>query len=274
MTKTIEAKAYVVVATPSLDHRVTVDFLRSALFTQSKCQLAGFVVGWAQICGDPFIAKARSKLVHDFLALPGATDLFFLDDDLEWPADKVVEFVNAPADIGVLCGIYPKKQTKRDWPVTLAACEETSELLGTPVDNQVYYRAQHVPTGFMRIKRWVLEQLYPLAPVFVETDAEGGKTEYRAIFNSGPGADGLWWGEDYAFSNACSAHGIDLWVDPDIDFKHRGGHTFTGRLADDLETFRRRAKESGNVGTPGIPQNDDAPERGARDDYKAQSGAA
>jgi len=232
----ISTVTYVIFATPSLDHKVTVDFLRSALATDAACEKAGFTRGWAQRCGDPFIAKARSKMVAEFLDTPEATDLFFLDDDLGWPAHKVIEFLNRPED--VICGVYPKKQDKPDWPVSLAAHADTRKL----VERDGLIMATHVPTGFLRIKRHVLEDLYYKAPVFRDVEINGDRVKYHAVFNSGPGADEWWWGEDYAFSNALTAAGYEMWVDPDIAFKHRGSKTWTGTLIDGVSTFRDRAR--------------------------------
>ena len=81
-------------ATPSLDHRVTLDYLRSWTETIWLMSSKGIAAGRVDRGGDCFVAKARSKLVTDFLnQYPMATDLFFLDDDIGWPAEKVIEFV-------------------------------------------------------------------------------------------------------------------------------------------------------------------------------------
>lgn len=229
--------AYVVFATPSLSHQVSVEYLRSALETNALLSEHGHTQAWTQLAGDCFVAKARSKMVKEFLDGEG-TDLFFLDDDLGWPADKALEFVES--EVPVLAGVYPKKQDAADWPVSLQASEETGLLK----EENGLYKSMLAPTGFLRIKRHILERLYPQCPTFRDILPDGTKIKVNAIFNSGPGADGNWWGEDFAFCNLCLANEIDIWIDPDILFYHRGTKLYSATMKDAIPTFRRRAREA------------------------------
>lgn len=228
---------YCFFATPSLEHTVTLEFLRSALKTHDLLQANGIRPGWSQRAGDCFIAKARSKMVAEFLA-SDATDLFFLDDDIGWPAEKVLEFIQRP-DL-IVAGVYPKKQDDIDWPCSIAADAETGDL----IEQDGLIRSEFVPAGFLRIKREVLEHLYPLAPLFRDTELDGTIRVYHAIFNSGPAEDGRWWGEDYAFCNLLNSHGYEIWIDPWIKFSHRGRKRWDGVLGNHLDTFRAKARKA------------------------------
>ena len=42
------------------------------------------------------------------------------------------------------------------------------------------------------------------------------------MFNHGA-MDGVWWGEDYAFSNRWRKAGGKIWVIPDMNIDHHGG---------------------------------------------------
>lgn len=222
--------------TPSLDHRVTLDYLRSWTQSLSLLHARGISSGCINIGGDCFVAKVRNKIVGAFLETDG-TDLFFLDDDLGWPAHKVIEFLDRPEPI--IAGVYPKKTDGVDWPVALDADATTGQL----IENNGLYRANGiVGTGFMRIKRVVLETLWEKAAPFRDVNI-GGTGEYRAVFQSGVDADGWWCGEDVNFCREAAAAGFDIWVDPDIEFQHRGGKTWKGTLADHLDTFRLKAAQ-------------------------------
>jgi len=236
-------KQCVILATPCLNHAVALEFLRSAVATThllSNRFLADgdFGFSWQQRAGDCFVAKVRSKLVGEFLDNPHATDLFFIDDDLGWPPEKVLEFLDRPEPI--LAGAYPKRSDTLDWPVSLLSDAATGEL----IEDQGLIAADLAATGFMRIKRAVLEALYPLGPVFREREADGVERQWRAVFNSGPADDGQWWGEDYHFCNLARANGFDIWVDPSIEFHHRGQKRYTGTLAQSLDQFRARARQA------------------------------
>lgn len=227
----------IVFATPSLSHTVTLDYLRSWTNTVWALMKAGVTHGRVDRGGDCFVAKVRNKLVQQFLDGPG-TDLFFLDDDLGWPAEKVMEFIDRPEPI--LAGVYPKKSDDTDWPAALDANACTGEL----ITDQGLYLANFAPTGFMRIKREVLEAMVRGAPRFKDVELGGAVADYPLLFDTGLDGDGWWCGEDVAFCRLAKAHGFDVWVDPNIDFIHRGGKSWKGNLADHLPQFRARALEA------------------------------
>lgn len=225
----------VIFATPSLSHTVTLDFLRSWTNTVWALKDAGIAHGRIDRGGDCFIDKVRNKLVQEFLDGPG-TDLFFLDDDLGWPAEAVMRFIARPEPI--LAGVYPKKADDPDWPVALDADAATGEL----ITDQGLYLASFAGCGFLRIKREVLETLVKLVPPFKDPELNGKTGTYPMLFETGIDDRGWYQGEDVSFFRLARAHGFPLWVDPDIAFRHRGGKTWSGTLIDHLETFRAKAK--------------------------------
>lgn len=230
----------VLFATPSLGHHVSLEYLKSHTETIAACLQAGVAMNWITRGGDQFIAKVRSKLVEEFLATD-AENLFFLDDDIGWPADKVVEFLHRPEP--VIAGIYPKKQDQPDWPVALAAEG------GALQERDGLVRATMIPMGFTKIHRSVLEALGAQidtmpegAPVrFRDTESDGVERSYRGFFNSGIGPDGLWWGEDHAFCQNVMGLGCEIWADVDIEFSHRGQKLWKGNLQTSIDAFRDRA---------------------------------
>lgn len=232
-----EPRIVVLFATPSLDHRVTLEYLRSWTETVWALTAKGIGMGRIDRGGDQFIAKARSKLATEFLLnYPMATDLFFLDDDISWPPAKIIEFLERPEDI--VAGIYPKKQDKTDFPVELQA----NLTDGSLIENDGLLKAHGVPTGFLRIKRRVLEKLAESAPRFKEEEADGQIREFIGFFQSGIGPDGFWWGEDYTFCRNVTDSGFDIWVDPNILFWHRGNKAWSATLVDYLDKFREKGK--------------------------------
>lgn len=228
---------------PTLSHSVSTGFLRSWTSTIGLLKDQGIESTTLMLGGDPFIAKARNRIVTDFLReCPGVESLFFLDDDVDWPAEKVIEFLNRPEP--VVAGIYPQKRTPVDFPVQLACYADTGEL----IEQDGLIKAMLVPTGFLRIKRWVLEKLAePPTRVFLDTMIDGTPKEFLGIFESGIGpqesdAPPFWWGEDYIFSRKCQALGIDLWVDPNVPMGHVGRNRWEDNMANHMTRFRQRAK--------------------------------
>lgn len=223
-------------ATPSLNHSVAMEFLSSTLQSDWLLATNNYNRIYLNHCGDQFIAKARNKLVNDFLVNhPTVDNLFFIDDDLGWPAEKVLEFCERDEDI--LCGVYPKKSEEPDWPVVI--CGDDGEL----VEKDGLIKCVRGPTGFMRIKRRVLEAMLPHAPMFLDMNIKGEPEQTPGFFASGVAPDGWFWTEDYIFCQNAAAAGFEIWCDPDIEFKHRGNRAWTGRIKDDLPTFRARARD-------------------------------
>lgn len=226
---------HVVFATPCYSHYTALEYTMSVALTTKIMAEKGISHEWRYRPGDQFIAKCRSALVDDFLKGEG-TDLFFIDDDLGWDAEKVLPFLNHPAPI--LAGVYPQRMDELNWPCALEASDS-----GGLIERGGYVKAVGAPTGFMRIKRWVLEKLWPLGTPYNERDADGAMYARRAIFNCGPGTDQQWWGEDMEFCNVCGQQGIEIWIDPDVNFVHRGGKRWGGNMLSSMERFRERAAE-------------------------------
>lgn len=227
-------KQCVVFATPTLAHQVSVDFLNAMLDVRLLLAQRGIPHAFRQVGGDCFVAKARNKLATQFVQEhPQATDLFFVDDDVGFPAEKVIEFLGRPED--VVAGVYPKKSDATDFPVTLLGSADGL------IEHNGLIQAHAVPTGFLRIKRRVVEQLAGRSTKFKDRGANGEIEEFYNIFEAGRGPDGFWWGEDYTFCRKWSDLGGEIWVDPSIPFKHRGSKTWKAALSDHMDTFRANA---------------------------------
>jgi|SRR5579863_699861 len=229
----------VLFATPALHHSVCLEYLDSWTRTLVKLVEAGIPFGSLYRGGDPYLSKVRSKLATDFLRkFPQASDFFFIDDDVGWPAEKVIEFIRRPE--GVLAGIYPKKSDELDFPVHLIADTATGKLIER---EDGLLRAFKVPTGFLRIKRWVLEEMTKISGIFYDTEHDHSVGEYSNIFEMGVAPDRWWTGEDYAFAQKWVDMGGEVWIDPDIQFTHRGQKVWRSTLGPNLDGFRQKAKE-------------------------------
>jgi len=227
----------VIFATPSFAFKLEPIYKRSIVQTEWLCNRHGISTGHMERNGDCFVAKARSKLVTDFLQQFKETQhFFFLDDDIGWPAAKVVEFLMRPESI--LCGAYPKKSKEVDFPVTLAAQD------GKLVRNENgAYLCTLAPSGFMRIHRHVLEHLAQACDTFTDLEPDGKIHAFHNIFEAGRSDDGRFWGEDYTFCKKAQKLGYDIWCDANIDFQHSGHYTWENNLMDHVGKFENVARD-------------------------------
>lgn len=224
----------VIFATPSYTHQVSLEYFRMTLEMFPLLSRANIGSGFSVVGGDQFIAKARNLLVAGFLAKEDATDLFFLDDDVGASAEAVIKFLNRPED--VILGAYPKKQKERDFPVELAADMATGAL----IERDGLVKVLGGPTGFMRIRRHVIERLVRDCGTFVDNDSEGIERVSPNLFRTGVGTDRRFYGEDWQFCQDVQAAGFEVWCDPDIEFTHRGNNVWKDRLSLHLDTYREK----------------------------------
>jgi hypothetical protein len=228
----------VMFATPSLNHQVSLEYLRSTVETVGLLLACGVRFAFKQVGGDPFIDKARNGLVTEFLTdHPDYSDFFFLDDDIGWPAGKVLEFLWREEDI--VAGVYPQKSEKTSYPADLKLED------GCIVERNGLVKAAMAPTGFMRIKRHVLEKMAATCEQYWEPvlNVPEGRTRYamfRAGFREGVG----WQGEDYAFCRDWIDLGGEIWVDPTIPFTHRGHRLWRGIFLDEIKAVIQRFAEA------------------------------
>ena len=172
------------------------------------------------------------------------TDLFYIDDDMEFPEDAVLRLLNHP--VKVVGGAYPIKN-EDEWHY--ASIPKMIE--GTPIGTEdgTLLRAESVAGGFIRIKRIVIEEMIKAYPEtrYVEYDRESYNLFGTYIEN------GYLWGDDYSFCNRWKKIGGELWIDPNIDFGHIGFKTYAGNYWKYLEKLALHQKENENDKSIPIP---------------------
>lgn len=179
--------------------------------------------------GVCYICQARNILVKSFME-SDCTDFVFIDDDVSFAPDALLKLLAQPHPL--VAGIYRKKQDPVAWPVNLVGpmvFDESGECA----------EAHMLPTGFMRVKREVFETLRTKVPHY-RTDQYGDLVAY---FMTGI-RDGLFWGEDVAFTSAWRQCGGKLWALLDVTLGHtaaKDGRTYRGNLAQYIAQHAQRA---------------------------------
>ena len=199
---------HVYIATPAYDGKVQVDFAMSIAET---CQLATVMGIRVTVCimrNNIFIDHARNHFARLFLETD-CTHLFFIDSDLRFEPRAVVSLVNS--DFDICAGAYPKRQDPEEYPVKFANKDD-----GIWVENG-WVLCTHVPTGFLCIKRKVVEEMWEAAEEYRCAHEEPVRRMFYTFINEEKSLVG----EDFAF---CLDYGnrykkaIPVW--PDFDFTH------------------------------------------------------
>lgn len=174
--------------------------------------------------GDGLVARCRNMLISEFLSTD-CTDIFWLDDDVQFSPQDWIKIVDGREPF--LAGVYRVKNAQVRFPANWA---------GEPrVQENGYVEAEHVPFGFVRLTRAVLDRM--IAGLKPPTWQEGAKRHYE-LFGHEISHD-LYWGEDYTFCNRWRSLGGKVWVDPTCELTHHGITGFTGKVGDHVEAEQK-----------------------------------
>lgn len=121
--------------------------------TREALHKAGFLTAYYLLSGNCHVDDARNSIVHEFL-LSDCTDLVFLDADIVWEPKELIKLCKH--DVDLVGGVYPfrrdDEKSKENMPVIMYPGQ-------VEPDERGLIEVAGLPTGFMRIKRHVLETL-------------------------------------------------------------------------------------------------------------------
>lgn len=179
---------------------------------------------------DSCITRARNLLVHKFLHETSASHFMFIDGDLEWEPQAIERLLASNFD--VCCGAYPFKRFPPEF-VFHQLPDEHGHVMTDPRTG--YWKIANAATGFLMIKRGVLERMiaaYPETRVRMFDGAEKIDDCHFLFDNSIE--EGQYWTEDYTFTRRWRAIGGEVWLDPHIHLKHWGMHGFDAGVPADM----------------------------------------
>lgn len=212
-----QKRIHAYVATPAYDGRVMTDYALSMTEAAGAAALMGIQVTAAVMGNGAFIEIARCNFVRMFLETE-CTHLFFIDSDLKFEARGFVGLLMANKPVSA--GMYRRRQEPEDYPVKLTPWHDGGGLW---VDDDGWVMCDRVPTGFLCIRRDVIEAMAAEAPIL----AIEKQPEAPLLFDTQripiEGRKVTFLGEDFSFcDNYVKQFGEPIHVWPDIDFVHGG----------------------------------------------------
>lgn len=163
------------------------------------------------------VDDGRNRLVRDFLD-SDCDQLVFLDSDLRWEPEDLKKLILHQKD--VVAGIYPLKQETEGYPVR--------HLPGDVyADEDGLVEVEGVPTGFLKIRRNVLEELDKGSEHFPSKDDVEGRRMIPIIFER-THSNNTRWGGDYTFCLKWRETGGKIYIDPNFRLEHYGSKCFSG----------------------------------------------
>jgi SAM-dependent methyltransferase len=224
---------YVVIATPCAGGTLCDGTARSISDARFALMQANIWSDWHTLGGSCYVGLARNKLVKQFLDNPLATDFVFVDADVSFPPEALVQLLLH--DVDVVAGAYRYKAAEERYPVLPFAENEDAAALESPPAwdaERGLIPAAMVPAGFLRIRRGVFERFRrhygEIALQCIERNFDGTERDrFHNYFDTRQVGE-QWFGEDVFFCRQWRAMGGDLWIDPRITLTHTGPQRFTG----------------------------------------------
>jgi hypothetical protein len=177
---------------------------------------AGIQTAYFLLQGNCHVDDARNRIVQAFLQ-SDCTDLIFLDADVSWRTDDLIALCRYDRDL--VGGVYPYRRPDKEDDLPARMME------GAEVDADGLVEMEGIPTGFMRIKRHVIERMAEGARHY---DDEHGRVFIlfeRTLVN------GTRWGGDLNFCNLWRALGGQIYAAPEMVFGHAGLHQSKNSMA-------------------------------------------
>jgi hypothetical protein len=209
------SKPHVFIATPAFSGKVNVQYAISLADTKVLLESNGIQVSTRICASGSLLVAERNRLLEAFWQ-SDATHILCIDSDLGWPQLAVMAMLDADKEI--IAGLYPARGKTREFIFR----PETNPN-GSLVTDKHLIKMEYIPAGFMLIKREAIAKMRDALPelYYAPKDPRSEKESTYCLFNTEVW-NGEFWGEDYIFCRNATKSGIDIWVDPFIQFDHDG----------------------------------------------------
>lgn len=238
----------VIVGTPCYGGLVTHVYLHSMLKLMAYASTHNIRVGLWTAAHDSLVTRSRNSILAGFLDSPDATHLLFIDADTGFEPQEVGRLLAFNED--VVAGMYPVKNL--DWSqaarrsatdsLTVDQLREAGlHYVGVPLstsdreERDGFVTAQFAGTGFMLIRRTVVERLvaaYPetryAAMHTYPAPARQSSNLYTLFDCMIDPETGTFLSEDFTFCHRWRQIGGKVWLDTRSRLRHVGSYVFQG----------------------------------------------
>ena len=256
-------KVCLYILTPHYGGMCYVNYMNSLIATISRMKDVGVEMHIEFCNNDSLVSRARNNLVAKAMTDPNMTHMLFIDNDITWDPDSILKLL--VADKPLVGGIYPLKHY--NWERLVTANPENPNVVQNWIDRKnqsmfkdaipdvdmVHHRmlsynlnystptlkiennltaVRHIATGFMMIKRKVIEKMQLAFPSTKYVDDVGFLSSKEseqafALFDCGV-EDGHYFSEDWLFCHRWTKMGGEIHVDVTINLNHTGPVDFRG----------------------------------------------
>lgn len=254
-----ENKPKVVILTPCYGSVCFVNYVFCIIKTKEVFKYYDIPLKIEFCKNDSLVTRARNNLVAKAMSDVTVTHLMFIDNDITWDPVNIIKLIIANKPI--VGGIYPLK--KYNWEKLANDPEYIKKMIEKKNNSRVknimdddllvqysllnynlnhignsikiennLTEVRHVATGFMMIKRGVIEKMSEAFPHTKYIDdvnyLEEHENKYAyALFDCGV-EDGHYLSEDWLFCNRWKKIGGKVYIDVSINLSHTGIEQYNG----------------------------------------------
>lgn len=257
-------KPVVYILTPCFASLCYVNYVHCLMNTVDLFKHYGIALKIEFCKNDSLVSRARNNLVARAMSDPNMTHMLFIDNDITWDPMDVLKLVMA--DKPIVGGIYPLKNY--NWNVlTKGKNEPTQNFVQDAItrknnsqfkdvisdEHMIQYNLlkynvnylnstlnveknlaeiKHLATGFMMIKRDVIEKMSKAFPSTKYTDdvnfLRPNENEFAyALFDCGV-EEGHYYSEDWLFCHRWTKMKGKIYMDVTINLTHTGQEDYRG----------------------------------------------
>lgn len=203
-----EKKPLVVFCTPTLKKPYS-QYLKSLEASLPAIEAAGYDHRAIFTVDGPYISHNRASMTRK--ALDAKADIIiYIDYDMSWTPAALLKLIQTDGD--VIAGTYRFKKDEEAYMGTIL-----TDGRGYPIcRTDGCISAEWVPAGFLKVTSGAIDKFMRAYPELVYGPRFNPSVD---LFNHGA-HDGLWFGEDYRFSQRWLDKCGPIWIVPDLDLTH------------------------------------------------------
>jgi hypothetical protein len=248
---------HIFIATPCYGGQIGEPYFRSMMRLAILCNKYNIQYTVSTLANESLVTRGRNTLTSFFMENKQATHLFFIDADIEFNPEDILRMV--AYDKPVVVGAYPKKAI--NWNSIIGAARadenETAETIEGHSSNYVVnfdfltddkgnrlpqvqiednlVKLKDAGTGFMCIKREVIQQMFDAHPEFkyandINVDMKFEPYMYALFDTMIDPESRRYLSEDYMFCRTWQNMGGTVYLDPRTALNHVGHYTFRGNI--------------------------------------------
>ena len=232
---------HLVVGTPCYGGMMCTEYTQSLLDLKEACLTNNIKLTCIFLGNESLIQRGRNTIAHHFMKMQDATHLMFIDADQKFLANDIALMIKA--DKGIIGGPVPMKGI--DWErvrqgavlnhpnlSSLSCIFNINKLKNHEmIASNLPFQVKHIGTGFMLIRRDVIEKIKPHVGWYTNTgntiDANDKIYDYFKVQN----VNNELLSEDYNFCHMYREHGGTIWAAPWCVLGHFGSYLFSGQYA-------------------------------------------